>query len=59
MCLKGRLRVGRRIESALFSVVWRSPALTRLWTAAWTAGRLILNELWIARIEVACTNNHT
>lgn len=33
--------------------------LTRLWTAAWTAGRLILNELWIARIEVACTNNHT
>lgn len=31
--------------------------LTRLWSCVWTEGHLITNELWVCRIEVACTNN--
>ena len=30
--------------------------LTRVWSVVWTEGYLILNELWLIRIEVACTN---
>lgn len=30
--------------------------LTRFWSAVWTEGYLVTNELWACRIEVACTN---
>lgn len=33
--------------------------LTRLWSCVWTEGHLITNELWVCRVEVACTNNFT
>lgn len=31
--------------------------LTRLWSCKWNETNLIVNELWVCRIEVACTNN--
>lgn len=33
--------------------------LTRLWSAVWTEGHLITNELWVCRIEVAATESYT
>lgn len=30
--------------------------LTRIWSAVWTEGYLVTNELWMIRIEVACTD---
>lgn len=30
--------------------------LTRIWSAVWTEGYLVTNELWVIRVEVACSD---
>lgn len=33
--------------------------LTRIWSAVWTEGYVVTNELWMIRVEVACTDAYS